>query len=242
MLRMLDSVDAGATGRSAALSDGRRHAGRHCRGGRARHGHVRLRDADAGRPAWSGLYALRQGQPANARHADDPRPLDEMSDCPAARDYSRAYLHHLVKAGEILAGMLLTWNNLAYYSRPDEGRRARPSPPGGMVSSAPPPRRAGAGGDLPRALDGGAGILEELAAVDPPRSVGLTLQGVFGDPVLAVGAGDEHPLQSVRWGCRGSGRRSRTADDRPAGSRCFTMSMKPSTVGYIVWMPGEAKA
>src|SRR5690606_13918056 len=51
----------------------------------------------------------------NARHADDPRPLDPESDCPAARDYSRAYLHHLVKSGEALASMLLTWNNLAYY-------------------------------------------------------------------------------------------------------------------------------
>ena len=53
----------------------------------------------------------------NARHADDPRPLDEESDCPASRDYSRAYLHHLVKSGEALGGMLLTWNNLAYYQR-----------------------------------------------------------------------------------------------------------------------------
>jgi queuine tRNA-ribosyltransferase len=51
----------------------------------------------------------------NARHADDPRPLDEASDCPAARDYSRAYLHHLVKSGEMLGAMLLTWSNLAYY-------------------------------------------------------------------------------------------------------------------------------
>ncbi len=51
----------------------------------------------------------------NARHAEDPRPLDETSTCPAARDYSRAYLHHLVKAGEILGMMLLTWVNLAYY-------------------------------------------------------------------------------------------------------------------------------
>ena len=49
----------------------------------------------------------------NARHADDPRPLDETSECPAARDYSRAYIHHLVKAGEALGAMLLTWNNLA---------------------------------------------------------------------------------------------------------------------------------
>jgi queuine tRNA-ribosyltransferase len=59
----------------------------------------------------------------NARHADDPRPLDETSDCPAARDYSRAYLHHLVKAGELLAGMLLTWNNLAYYQALMAGAR-----------------------------------------------------------------------------------------------------------------------
>ena len=51
----------------------------------------------------------------NARHADDPRPLDETSDCPATRDYSRAYLHHLMKSGEMLGAMLLSWNNLAYY-------------------------------------------------------------------------------------------------------------------------------
>jgi queuine tRNA-ribosyltransferase len=51
----------------------------------------------------------------NARHAEDPRPLDESLDCPASRDYSRAYLHHLVRAGEILGAVLLTWHNLAYY-------------------------------------------------------------------------------------------------------------------------------
>jgi len=51
----------------------------------------------------------------NAKHSQDPRPLDETSDCPATRDYSRAYLHHLVKSGEPLAAMLLSWNNLAYY-------------------------------------------------------------------------------------------------------------------------------
>src|SRR5690606_35305877 len=51
----------------------------------------------------------------NARHADDPRPLNETSNCPAACDYSRAYLHHLVKCGEMLGAMLLTWSNLAYY-------------------------------------------------------------------------------------------------------------------------------
>jgi len=64
-----------------------------------------------------GLAYTRRGKInlRNARHAEDPRPLDEESDCPAARDYSRAYLHHLVKAGEPLGAMLFTWNNLAYY-------------------------------------------------------------------------------------------------------------------------------
>jgi len=51
----------------------------------------------------------------NARHAEDPRPLDENCRCPACRGYSRAYLHHLTKAGEILASMLLTQHNLTYY-------------------------------------------------------------------------------------------------------------------------------
>ena len=51
----------------------------------------------------------------NARHADDPRPIDEASSCAAARDYSRAYLHHLVKANEMLGAILLTTINLAYY-------------------------------------------------------------------------------------------------------------------------------
>ena len=60
----------------------------------------------------------------NARHADDPRPLDETLDCPASRDYSRAYLHHLVKSKEILGAVLLTWHNLAYYQHLMAGLRA----------------------------------------------------------------------------------------------------------------------
>ncbi len=51
----------------------------------------------------------------NARHADDPGPLDAACRCPTCRDYGRAYLHHLIKAGEMLAGMLLTAHNLHYY-------------------------------------------------------------------------------------------------------------------------------
>jgi queuine tRNA-ribosyltransferase len=64
-----------------------------------------------------GLAFTRRGRInlRNARHAEDMRPLDEESSCPAARDYSRAYLHHLVRANESLGGMLLTWNNLSYY-------------------------------------------------------------------------------------------------------------------------------
>ncbi len=51
----------------------------------------------------------------NARHADDPRPLDENCGCPACRNYSRAYLHHVFRAGEIISSMLMTWHNLHYY-------------------------------------------------------------------------------------------------------------------------------
>ncbi len=51
----------------------------------------------------------------NARHRDDPRPIDERCACPACKSHSRAYLHHLIRAEEILASMLLTWHNLHYY-------------------------------------------------------------------------------------------------------------------------------
>jgi queuine tRNA-ribosyltransferase len=51
----------------------------------------------------------------NARFADDPEPLDAQCGCPACRQFSRAYLHHVVKAGEIVAAMLLTWHNLTFY-------------------------------------------------------------------------------------------------------------------------------
>jgi queuine tRNA-ribosyltransferase len=60
----------------------------------------------------------------NAHHADDPRPLDPESRCPAARDFSRAYLHHLFKAGEALGGTLLSVVNLFYYHDLMAGARA----------------------------------------------------------------------------------------------------------------------
>jgi len=51
----------------------------------------------------------------NSRHRDDNRPLDENCECPCCKNYSRAYLHHVHKAGEIISSMLLTWHNLYYY-------------------------------------------------------------------------------------------------------------------------------
>jgi queuine tRNA-ribosyltransferase len=59
----------------------------------------------------------------NARHRDDPRPIDEQCGCPACRHHSRAYLHHLIRADEILGAMLLTWHNLHYYQDVMRGLR-----------------------------------------------------------------------------------------------------------------------
>ncbi len=59
----------------------------------------------------------------NARHAADPRPIDGESACPASSQYSRAYLHHLFKTGEILGQILLTWHNLSYYQELMAGLR-----------------------------------------------------------------------------------------------------------------------
>jgi queuine tRNA-ribosyltransferase len=53
----------------------------------------------------------------NARHADDPRPLDDSCTCPACSNYSRAYLHHVFRSNEMIAGMLLTWHNLHYFQQ-----------------------------------------------------------------------------------------------------------------------------
>ena len=72
-----------------------------------------------------GLAFTRRGpiNLRNARHADDPRPLDEESSWPATRSYSRAYLHHLIKSGEALGAMLLSEINIAYYQSLMQGMR-----------------------------------------------------------------------------------------------------------------------
>ena len=59
----------------------------------------------------------------NAKHADDGRPLDAEHPCPALSQYSRAYLHHLVRSGELLGMMLLSWANIAYYQSLMQGMR-----------------------------------------------------------------------------------------------------------------------
>lgn len=73
----------------------------------------------------TGQAWTRRGQVniKNARHMDDPRPLDEDCTCPACRNYSRAYLHHVFKAQEMISGMLLTWHNLHYYQELMQGLR-----------------------------------------------------------------------------------------------------------------------
>jgi queuine tRNA-ribosyltransferase len=59
----------------------------------------------------------------NARHQDDPRPLDETCTCPACSNYSRAYLHHVFRSQEIISSMLLTWHNLHYFQEIMQGMR-----------------------------------------------------------------------------------------------------------------------
>jgi len=83
----------------------------------------------------------------NARHANDPRPLDADSRCPAARDYSRAYLHHLMKANEMLGAMLLSVVNLFYYQDLMQGIRAAIAA-GNLVDFSGMTREAWARGDI----------------------------------------------------------------------------------------------
>ena len=84
----------------------------------------------------------------NARHAADPRPLDPDCGCPACTGYSRAYLHHLAKADEILGPMLLTWHNLHYYQELMAGLRGAIAA-GGLDDFAARFASEQAAGDLP---------------------------------------------------------------------------------------------
>ena len=83
----------------------------------------------------------------NARHIDDTRPLDELCPCPACSNYSRGYLNHLFKTGEMLGPILLSWHNLAYYQLLMQGIRAAIEA-GGLQSHAEKLRAEWAGGDI----------------------------------------------------------------------------------------------
>jgi queuine tRNA-ribosyltransferase len=95
--------------------------------------------------AWTRRGALNL---KNARHADDPRPLDPECACPTCTLHSRAYLHHLVRSGEILGAMLLTWHNLAYYQELMAALRAAIER-GTLAAFARQQARFAAAGDLP---------------------------------------------------------------------------------------------
>ncbi|XSC46709.1 tRNA guanosine(34) transglycosylase Tgt [Bradyrhizobium sp. RDT10] len=84
----------------------------------------------------------------NARHADDPRPLDEESEWPSARNISRAYLHHLVRSGETLGAMLLSEINVAYYQHLMRGMREAVSQ-GAFAGFRERTRAGWAKGDIP---------------------------------------------------------------------------------------------
>ncbi len=83
----------------------------------------------------------------NARHADDPRPLDEACGCPACSNYSRAYLHHVFKAQEMISSMLLTWHNLHYYQELMAGLRGAIAA-GGLSAFVAQFHATRAGGDI----------------------------------------------------------------------------------------------
>ena len=85
---------------------------------------------------WNGPVNIR-----NARHAEDLGPLDERCACYACSNYSRAYLHHLVKAGEMLGAMLMTEHNLWFYQRLMEAMREAIS--GGVFAAFAADFRAG---------------------------------------------------------------------------------------------------
>ncbi|MEM6679304.1 MAG: tRNA guanosine(34) transglycosylase Tgt, partial [Pseudomonadota bacterium] len=84
----------------------------------------------------------------NARHRDDPRPLDPDCSCPCCTSYSRAYLHHVIKANEIIGMMLLTWHNLHFYQEMMAGLR-RAIARGTLADFAEAFREQRRAGDLP---------------------------------------------------------------------------------------------
>ena len=85
----------------------------------------------------------------NARHKEDDRPIDSDCSCPACTNYSRAYMHHLIRSGEILGSMLLTWHNLQFYQDLMAGLREAISA-GNLTKHAIEFRETYRGGDIDR--------------------------------------------------------------------------------------------
>lgn len=96
----------------------------------------------------------------NAKHAEDPRPIDPDCACPACARHSRAYLHHLIKAEEILGPMLLTWHNVQYYQDLTRGLREAISE-GRLEAHGAALEAAWAAGDAPPDDPAEAGLAED---------------------------------------------------------------------------------
>lgn len=102
----------------------------------------------------------------NAKHAEDTGPIDPDCDCPACRNHSRAYIHHLIKAEEMLGPMLLTWHNIRYYQRLTA--RLRAAIVAGRFEEEAAAIEAGWGG----AGEAGDGALPLPQTPSPPRGSG----------------------------------------------------------------------
>ena len=185
----------------------------------------------------------------NARHADDDRPLDEECGCPACRSYSRAYLHHLFKAGEMLGPMLLTWHNLSYYQDLMADLR-RAIAQGCFEERAAELEAQLLLGDIPAMPDPLAGT---PAAERNPRPMerpmrrftvsqsiydGLTqLGGNAAQPAIAGGGGARARAEPAsRHGLSGALHRAgihlALPDHRPAGLRASGDRLRPAATGW----------
>ena len=171
MLGVLEATLPLLPGGPAALSDGGGHAGRPGGGGAARGGHVRLRDADPGRAHRAGLH-----QPGRAEHAECAAHgrcrvrWTRRAAAPLARRHSRAYLHHLFRAKEILGPMLLTQHNVTYYQSLMRGLRSAI-----LAGGLGGPRRrlpGGLGCGRPNAMSDYSVLTQLGAAVEAPANPG----------------------------------------------------------------------
>jgi queuine tRNA-ribosyltransferase len=141
----------------------------------------------------------------NARHADDPRPLDPDCSCPACSRYSRAYLHHVVRSGEIIAAMLLTWHNLHYYQELMAGIRSAIAEGRLAAYAAELPRPHAPRGDLDSALGAVRPRMPRYGRGFSAPGVGLPLP-LGGPGPRRAGTGPSGPSGRCRYGSPCCGR------------------------------------